>query len=103
MSGVTTAPRILLIEDDASVRIAVESALRSEGYEVRSATGSHGLDEVVASFCPDLAVLDVGLGEGMDGFGVARYLRGSSDAAIVFVTAADAIEDRLRGFDSGGD
>ena len=98
-----TSPRILLIEDDASVRLAVESALRSEGYEVHGAASGRGLDDVVATFCPDLAVLDIGLGDDADGFAVARQLRGLSDAAIMFVTAADALEDRLRGFDSGGE
>ncbi len=96
-------PRILLVEDDASLRLAVESALRSEGYQVRGVAGGLGLDAVVTAFSPDLAVLDVDLGEGPDGFALAQQLRGISDAAIIFVTAADALTDRLRGFDSGGD
>jgi two-component system OmpR family response regulator len=103
MGGMTASPRILIVEDDASVRLGIESALRSEGYQVHAAASTEGLDRLISQFRPDLAVLDVELGEAMDGFAFAQVLRARSDSAIVFVTAADALEDRLRGFDVGAD
>lgn len=97
------SPRLLVVEDDRTLRDAIASALRDDGYIVRSTSSSHRAGELISSFRPDLAVLDVRFPEGPDGFAIARNLRSVSDAPIVFVTAADALPDRLRGFDEGGD
>ena len=98
-----TTPRILVVEDDRTLRDAIASALRHEGYTVRSTGRSGKAAELAASFRPDLAVLDVRFPDGPDGFDLARALRGGSDAPIVFVTAAETLHDRLTGFDVGGD
>ena len=58
--------------------------------------------EPVLAAAPDLAVLDVLLPSG-DGFELARELRAARDLPIVFLTARDAVEDRLSGFELGGD
>lgn len=96
-------PRILVVEDDRALRDAVASALRHEGYTVRSTSRSTTAVDLAGSFRPDLAVLDVRFPDGPDGFELARTLRGSSDAPIVFVTAAETLDDRLTGFEVGGD
>ncbi|MBW3657044.1 MAG: response regulator transcription factor [Actinobacteria bacterium] len=96
-------PRILVVEDDRTLRDAIASALRQEGYTVRSTSRSSRAADLAGSFRPDLAVLDIRFPDGPDGFDVARDLRGSSDAPIVFVTAAETLQDRLTGFDVGGD
>ena len=57
----------------------------------------------MGAFRPDLAVLDVRLPTGPDGFALARRLRADGDVPIVFLTAADALEDRLTGFAAGAD
>jgi DNA-binding response OmpR family regulator len=57
----------------------------------------------VDDFRPDLALLDVRLGDGPDGYQLAGSLRRQSTMPILFLTAADAVEDRLAGFEAGGD
>jgi two-component system, OmpR family, response regulator len=95
--------RILLVEDDAAVREGVGYALRNAGYEVLSVTDGAMLSSYLEHFRPDLIVLDVYLPEGPDGFDLARQVRGSSPAPIIFLTAADGLQDRLRGFALGAD
>lgn len=60
-------------------------------------------DSLVREFNPDLALLDVRLGSGPGGLAVARRLRATGDLPIIFLTAADAVEDRLSGFDAGAE
>jgi two-component system OmpR family response regulator len=100
---VDNAPRILVVEDDRVLRDAIAGALRNEGYAVRSTSRSERAGKLAGGFRPDLAVLDVRFPDGPDGFAIARDLRASSDAPIVFVTAAETLDDRLTGFDVGGD
>ena len=58
---------------------------------------------VLDTFRPDLVVLDVWLPEGPDGLGLARMVRSRSDVPILFLTAATGLDDRLAGFEAGGD
>lgn len=95
--------RVLVVEDDQPIRSALDVALRGEGYEVRAEPDGTAIDKVAAQFRPDLAILDVRLPAGPDGYGLARILRGSNDMPVLFLTAADGIEDRLAGFRAGGD
>lgn len=96
-------PRVLVVEDETPIRTTLEVALRGEGYEVRAEPDGRALGEVFDAFRPDLAVLDVRLPVGPDGYGMARTLRQSSDLPLLFLTAADAVEDRLAGFGAGAD
>jgi len=100
---VSRAPRILVIEDDQSIRDALHVKLLGEGYEVR--TQADGLDAstVAQEFWPDLAVLDVRLPRGPDGYALARLLRQVRELGVVFLTAADGVAARLAGFDAGAD
>lgn len=81
----------------------LEAALRHSGFEVHpAATGREALDAVVA-VRPDLVVLDVMLPD-LDGFDVIKRLRTSGDRTpVLFLTARDATEDRVRGLTLGGD
>jgi DNA-binding response OmpR family regulator len=94
---------VLLVEDDPSVRLGVASALVAQGFGVHAMRDGSELDDALARFTPDLALLDVRLPGPMDGFELAAELRARSDVPVLFVTAADALEDRLRGFDLGCD
>jgi two-component system, OmpR family, response regulator len=96
-------PRLLVIEDDGPIRAALEVALRGEGYVVRALADGRDVGSVVEDFRPDLAVLDVRLDGGPDGYALARSIRRRSTLPICFLTAADAVEDRLAGFDAGAD
>ena len=102
-NGVVATPRLLFIEDDQSLREAVTVSLRRAGFEVRAEPDGSGLADAVASFHPDLAILDVRLPNDEDGFDLARRLRTMAEVPIVFVTAADTIDERLRGFEVGAD
>ena len=98
-----SAPRLLFIEDDSSLREAVTVTLRRAGYEVRADPDGSDLVEAVTTFHPDMAILDVRLPDGDDGFHLAERLKAMAELPIVFVTAADNLEDRLRGFEVGAD
>jgi two-component system, OmpR family, response regulator len=103
MAGQITGARVLLVEDDPAVRVAVSAALEVQGFVVDAFPDSEGVEELLRSSPPDLAVLDVRLPGRLDGFGLAERLRQGPDVPVVFLTAADALEDRLRGFDLGCD
>lgn len=102
-NGVVASPRLLFIEDDPSLREGVTVSLRRAGFEVRSEPDGSELVDAVATFHPDLAILDVRLPGEEDGFELAVRLRRIAEIPIVFVTAADAIDERLRGFEVGAD
>ena len=98
----TREPRVLVVEDDEDIALALQRSLRMEGYEVRiAADGESALDHAGA-FHPDLVVLDLGLPK-LDGIEVARRLRAGGDVPILMLTARDALESRVEGLDSGAD
>lgn len=99
----SSPPRILLVEDDTTLRESVAVALRSEGYEVATAADGTDGTEQIGAFLPDLAVLDVRLPDGPDGLDLARTIRAGGDLPIIFVTALGELDDRLAGFQAGGD
>ena len=100
----SSAPaRILVVEDDSGIRNLLTAALGREGYEVEAIGDGLKAEEVHDRFQPDLAILDVRLGEGPDGFTVARRLRTRSDLALVFLTDQTEVTDRLTGFETGAD
>jgi DNA-binding response OmpR family regulator len=78
-------------------------ALREEGYEVCACENANDVQRVVEQFRPDLAVLDVRLGTGPDGYSTARLLRAHGEVAVIMLTAADTVAERLEGFSSGAD
>ncbi|MBW3665900.1 MAG: response regulator transcription factor [Actinobacteria bacterium] len=96
-------PRVLVVEDDQSVREAVALALQDDGYQTYALPHGLEVEAVARSFQPDLAVLDVRLPEGPGGLSMARLIRSISDIPVIFLTAADSVEDRLAGFKAGGD
>jgi len=98
-----TMRTILVVDDEPAVRDALERALKTEGYVVRTATnGAEGL-EAVAELHPDAVVLDV-LMPVMDGFEACRRLREAGDRTpVLMLTARDAVGDRVEGLDAGAD
>ena len=81
----------------------LEAALRHNGFDVTSVANGRDALEAVGTQSPDLIVLDVMLPD-LDGFEVCRRLRADgSRAPVLFLTARDAIEDRVRGLTLGGD
>jgi two-component system OmpR family response regulator len=94
---------VLVVDDDADVRYIVEMALQQAGYAVAVESAGTNVQRVAATFRPDLAILDVTLPRGPDGLALARQLRDASSVPILFLTGAATLEDRLAGFDAGGD
>jgi two-component system response regulator MprA len=95
--------RILLVEDDSELRDMVRRVLVREGFEVTGrATGGDAL-RAVEHEVPDALILDIGLPDS-DGRDVCQALRGRGvNAPVLFLTARDAVSDRLAGFGAGGD
>jgi two-component system OmpR family response regulator len=98
-------PSVLVVEDEENVRYIAAAALRLAGFAARElANGRDALRNLAgAGAACDLVVLDVMLPD-VDGFEVCRQLRAAGNQVpIVFLTARDAVEDRLRGLTIGGD
>jgi two-component system OmpR family response regulator len=95
--------RILVVDDEPNIVDVVSMALRFQGFEIESAgTGADAL-AAVASFKPHLIVLDVMLPD-MEGFDVAQRLGAQrARVPIIFLTARDATDDKIRGLTLGGD
>jgi two-component system OmpR family response regulator len=103
--GMDRAARILVVEDDENVRFVTVAALRQASFDVEEVpNGRDALRRLnESSIVPDLVVLDVLLPD-LDGFEVCRRIRSEGvDVPVVFLTARDATEDRLRGLTIGGD
>jgi two-component system OmpR family response regulator len=97
------APRILAVDDEENLRFIVSSALRLAGYDVTTANDGREALRQAEALQPSLIVLDVMLPD-LDGFEVCRRLRADRfEAPIIFLTARDETEDRLRGLTIGGD
>jgi two-component system OmpR family response regulator len=97
------AHRVLVVDDEPNIVDVIGMALRYQGFQVATAgTGAEAL-ATVDSFRPHLIVLDVMLPD-MEGFDVAERL-GAQRAAmpIIYLTARDAIADKVRGLTTGGD
>ncbi len=96
-------PRILVVDDEVYLADLVATALRYEGFATRKAGAGREAIAAVADFRPKLIVLDVLLPD-FDGFEVARRLRAQGQSVpILFLTARDATEDKVRGLTVGGD
>ena len=95
--------RVGICEDDDSLRSVLVRALRTEGHDTHVATTGHDAVRDFTARPPDLLILDIGLPDS-DGRDVCQALRAQgSTAPVVFLTAADAVTDRLAGFSAGGD
>src|SRR3954462_4264168 len=100
----TTATRVLVIDDEAPIRLLCRGNLEAEGMDVlEAADGPSGLETARAE-TPDAILLDVMM-PGLDGWRVAEELlddQGTENIPIVFLTARAELRDRARGIDLGG-
>ncbi|SMB84127.1 response regulator transcription factor [Deinococcus hopiensis] len=97
--------RFLVVEDEPEIRRPLAASLREAGYAVDEAGCAEEARELAASFPFDALMVDVGLPEGpRSGFDLVRELREEGiPFPVLFLTARDAVEDRIEGLDTGGD
>lgn len=98
-----TPVRALVVDDELNLAELLTTALRLEGMEVAAAHDGGSALRLAREYLPDLVVLDVMLPD-MDGFTVLRRLRAQgARMPVLFLTARDAVEDRVAGLTVGGD
>lgn len=89
--------RVLVVDDELSITELLSMALRYEGWQIRSAGDGQGAVQTAREFRPDAVVLDMMLPD-MDGLAVlGRLRRDLPDVPVLFLTAKDAVEDRIAG------
>jgi two-component system OmpR family response regulator len=94
---------LLIVDDEENLRSMLAAALRHHGFQVSSVANGRDALDAVAEQTPDLVVLDVMLPD-LDGFEVCRRMRARGDRTpVLFLTARDATEDKVRGLTLGGD
>lgn len=97
------AVKVLVVDDEPNIRELLSEALELNGFAVRTAADGRQALEAVARERPDIIVLDVMM-PAVDGFTVARRLREAGDSPLLlFLTAKDAVCDRIAGLTAGGD
>jgi DNA-binding response OmpR family regulator len=95
--------RILVVEDEPAVGMALTYALADEGYTVQLAKTGHEALQLAAAEAPDLFLLDLRLPDS-DGVEVCRELRKrGSRQPILMLTARDTIRDKVKGLEAGAD
>ena len=95
-------PRLLVVDDERSIREMLEIGLQSRGFEVRSVADGPAAIPVIKEWKPELIVLDVMLPK-IDGLEMLPALRRLTEAPIVMLSAKGEVGDRVRGLDRGAD
>lgn len=96
-------PRVLVADDDESIRVALERALGLEGFAVATVAGGRAALDTVEGEPPDVIVLDVAMPD-LDGVSVTRSLRGQGlQLPILILSALDEVADRVAGLQAGAD
>jgi two-component system OmpR family response regulator len=95
--------RVLVVDDEVNIAELISMALRYEGWQVQMAHTGTAAVNAARELGPDAVVLDMMLPD-IDGLEVLRRMRSSlPDVPVVFLTARDAVEDRVAGLTAGGD
>lgn len=94
--------KVLVVDDEASIRRILETRLKLAGYNVATAADGQEALEQFNSFQPDLVILDVMLPK-LDGYEVCREIRKTSDTPIIMLTAVADVSNRIQGLEIGAD
>ena len=101
MAAPQTEAKLLVVEDDPNILELLSASLRFAGFDVSTATSGSAAVSAAKDRRPDLVVLDVMLPD-LDGFEVIRLMReGGARTPVVFLTARDGTDDKIRGPDAG--
>ncbi len=98
----TNGVRILVVEDEESIRDFVEMGLKYEGFDVALTEDGPGALEAFDRQRPDLVILDLNL-PGMDGLDVCRQIRRRGDVPVIMLTARAEVDERVEGLEAGAD
>ena len=101
-NGRVGGARILVVEDSDAIRLPVVTALSAQGFQLAAVSDGSDLESLLPSFAPDLVILDIML-PGRDGFQLLQVIRRTSTAAVLMLTARDALSDRVQGLTGGAD
>jgi DNA-binding response OmpR family regulator len=102
LADLTDKPCIIIVDDEEHIREMVADYLGGQGFATHTASGGSELDQKMAEISPALVLLDVNM-PGEDGLSIARRLRASSDVAVIMVTAAGDVIDKIVGLEIGAD
>jgi two-component system, OmpR family, response regulator len=95
--------RVMVVDDESTLTELLSMALRYEGWDVKGVGDGQAAVALARTFEPDAVVLDIMLPD-MDGLAVLRQLRAYvPNVPVLFLTAKDAVEDRIAGLTAGGD
>ncbi|HVO05213.1 MAG TPA: response regulator [Burkholderiaceae bacterium] len=94
--------RLLIVDDDPSIRAMLREYLQDHGYAVSEAGSGAQMRQCIEAHLPDVVLLDIKL-PGEDGLSLAKYLREHYDVGIIMVTASGTVIDRVVGLEVGAD
>ncbi len=94
--------KILIVDDEASIRRILETRFKMLGYETAIAADGEEAIEKFDQFSPDIVILDIMMPK-MDGYGVTKEIRKSSDTPIIILTALGDVSERITGLELGAD
>jgi two-component system OmpR family response regulator len=103
MMGAMAPPaRVLVVEDDDTIRTALVAAVESRGWVAAAMRDGDGLERELDAFRPDLVLLDWML-PGRSGLELAKVVSAAGDTGMILLTARDGVDDKLQGFGVGVD
>jgi two-component system, OmpR family, response regulator RpaB len=94
--------RVLIVDDEASIRRILETRFKMLGYETAVASDGEEAVELFQQFDPDIVILDIMMPK-MDGYGVTKEIRKENDTPIIILTALGDVSERITGLELGAD
>ncbi|MEW8957219.1 response regulator transcription factor [Clostridium sp.] len=94
--------KVLVVEDEIAINDILSSALKTEGYIVRSAFSSKEAKALLETFKPNLALLDINL-PGENGFELCKFINSTKYIPVIMLTARDDVIDKILGLELGAD
>lgn len=94
--------KILILEDEMSIRRSLELSLQKEGYEVKAAGGMKEAERICEEFIPEMLICDINLPDG-SGLDYVKSIRNKTKAHIIMLTALDQETDMVLGYEAGAD
>lgn len=94
--------KILILEDETSIRRSIEISLQKEGYEVKTAGRIKEAEQITKDFVPEMFICDINLPDG-SGLDYIKSIRSKTNAHLIMLTALDQETDMVIGYEAGAD